>query len=127
MWSEALILALAAGAGIGAFGRRGLAGANTVWVRFLVFYTAILAAIYTALPYKTPWCALGFWHGAILLGGVGAAALVSGLKGRGLKIAAGIVLLTGGGQLAIQAWQAGVEYAANRATRGATRKPRGTF
>ena len=114
VWSEALILALAVGGGFAAFGRRQLPGANAVFVRFLAFYTAILAAIYTALPYKTPWCVLGFWHGAILLAGVGAAALICGLKEPRLKIAAGIVLLTGAVQLAIQAWLAAVPYAADQ-------------
>jgi uncharacterized protein (TIGR03663 family) len=108
IWSEALILLLAVWAGIAAFARRGLPGANSAFVRFLAFYTAILALIYTVLPYKTPWSALGFWHGAILLAGVGAAALLAWLPGRRLKITAGVVLLTGVAQLAFQAWQSSV-------------------
>jgi hypothetical protein len=108
IWSEAIILLLAVGAGIAAFRRRQLPGASLPFVRFLIFYTVILAAIYTALPYKTPWSALGFWHGAILLAGVGAAALPAGLAGRRLKIAAGIILATGAVQLAIQAWQSAI-------------------
>jgi uncharacterized protein (TIGR03663 family) len=113
VWSEALVLALAVWAGVAAFGRREPAGANPAFARFLVFYTALLAAVYTALPYKTPWCALGFWHGAVLLAGVGAAALVGGLRRPRLKIAAVIVLSAGAAQLALQAWQAGVAYAAD--------------
>jgi hypothetical protein len=88
---------------------------SAAFVRFLVFYTAILALIYTVLPYKTPWSALGFWHGAILLAGVGAAALLARLPGRRPKITAWIVLLTGAAQLAVQAWQSAinVKYSAN--------------
>jgi uncharacterized protein (TIGR03663 family) len=108
IWSEALILLLAVGAGIAAFGRRQLPGASRPLVRFILLYTVILAAIYTALPYKTPWSALGFWHGAILLAGVGASALTAGLMGRRLKIAAGIILATGAAQLAVQAWQSAI-------------------
>jgi uncharacterized protein (TIGR03663 family) len=114
VWSEGLILALAVGGSLVAFGRRPLAGANTAFIRFLAFYTGVLTLIYTVLPYKTPWCALGFWHGAILLAGVGAAALLDGLKTPRLKLAAGIILLTGVGQLAFQAWQAAVPYAADQ-------------
>ncbi len=44
-------------------------------VASLATYTVILAALYSILPYKTPWCALGFLHGIILLAGVGSAAL----------------------------------------------------
>src|SRR5208337_4731819 len=104
IWSEALILLLAVCGGIAAFARRGMPGASRAFVRFLVFYTVILAAIYTVLPYKTPWSAAGFWHGAILLAGVGTAALADWLPGRRQKIAAGIVLLTGMAHLAAQAW-----------------------
>ena len=113
IWSEALILVLAVWAGMEAFARRAVPGASTAFVRFLVFYTVILAAIYTVLPYKTPWSALGFWHGAILLAGFGAAALLAWLPGRRLKITGGIVLLAGAAQLGFQAWQSSVKYAAD--------------
>ena len=113
IWSEALILVLAVWAGVTAFARRGAPGANSALVRFLVFYTGILAAIYTVLPYKTPWSALGFWHGAILLAGAGAAALPAALPGRRLKTAGVIVLVTGAAQLAFQAWQNAVRYPAD--------------
>jgi len=108
IWSEALILALAVWGGVGAFARRGAPGASGAFVRFLVFYTAILAVIYTVIPYKTPWSALGFWHGAVLLAGAGAAALPAWLPGRRLKMAGWIVLVTGAAQLAFQAWRSAV-------------------
>jgi len=108
IWSEALILLLAAVAGIGVFARRELAGASAAFVRFLLFYTVILAVIYTVLPYKTPWSVLGFWHGAILLAGVGGVALLAGLRERRLKMAGVIILLTGAAQLAVLAWQSAV-------------------
>jgi predicted membrane-bound mannosyltransferase len=38
-------------------------------VRFLAFYAAVLLAIYSAIPYKTPWCALSFLYAAALLAG----------------------------------------------------------
>jgi uncharacterized protein (TIGR03663 family) len=76
IWSEALILALALlGAGA-AFARKGLADANASFVRFLALYTFALTAAYSFISYKTPWCLLSFWHGMILLAGVGAAVAV---------------------------------------------------
>ena len=45
---------------------------STRWVRFVAVYTLTLTAIYSAIPYKTPWCMLAFLHGYILLAGVGA-------------------------------------------------------
>jgi uncharacterized protein (TIGR03663 family) len=45
-------------------------------LRFIGFYTLILTVVYSIIPYKTPWCMLGFLHGMILLAGVGAVVLV---------------------------------------------------
>ncbi|HRD05844.1 MAG TPA: glycosyltransferase family 39 protein, partial [Verrucomicrobiota bacterium] len=73
VWSEALILALAVAGARAAFVRRGLGDANAGFVRFLAFYAFALMAAYGVISYKTPWCLLGFWHGMILLAGVGAA------------------------------------------------------
>jgi hypothetical protein len=44
-------------------------------LRFLVVYTLLMVIAYTVIPYKTPWCLLGFLHGMILLAGIGAVRL----------------------------------------------------
>ncbi|MEN6424755.1 MAG: flippase activity-associated protein Agl23 [Phycisphaerales bacterium] len=44
-------------------------------VRFLAIYTLAMTIVYSAIPYKTPWCLLSFLTGLILLAGVGAVAL----------------------------------------------------
>ena len=75
-WTEALIVSLAVVGFIAAMTKRGASFANIPLVRFLAFYTFILTVIYSSIPYKTPWCALGFLHGMILLAGVGAVLLV---------------------------------------------------
>lgn len=49
---------------------------NVHLVRFLAAYTLFMLVVYSAIPYKTPWCALSFLHGMVLLAGVGAATLV---------------------------------------------------
>lgn len=38
---------------------------------FIAVYTVALAAAYCIIPYKTPWCMLGFLHGMTLLAGFG--------------------------------------------------------
>jgi predicted membrane-bound mannosyltransferase len=73
---EGLIVFLAAVGFIAAMLRKGPASANTQLLRFIAFYTLILTVIYSAVPYKTPWCVLGFLHGMILLAGVGTVVLV---------------------------------------------------
>jgi uncharacterized protein (TIGR03663 family) len=113
VWSEALILVLAVMGAWAAFARRGLADASASFVRFLALYSFGLAAAYSLILYKTPWCLLSFWHGMILLAGVGAAALLGSMRQRFLRLALGLLLLAGAGHLAWQARLANGEYAAD--------------
>ncbi|MHC4326358.1 MAG: flippase activity-associated protein Agl23 [Planctomycetota bacterium] len=76
IWTEGLIVFLAAIGFIAAMLRKGPASVNIQLLRFIAFYTLIMTAVYSAIPYKTPWCVLGFLHGMILLAGVGAVVLV---------------------------------------------------
>ena len=99
VWSEALILVLAMLGARAAFVRHGLADASASFVRFLALYTFALTAAYSLIPYKTPWCLLGFWHGMILLAGVGAAWLVRGMRRQSSSIALSLLLLIGVGIL----------------------------
>jgi uncharacterized protein (TIGR03663 family) len=112
-WSEALILALALVAAWIGFARKRLGRANASFIRFLALYTFFLAALYSLIAYKTPWCLLGFWHGMLLLAGIGAAVLLRSLRPRPLRLAAGFLLLAGAGHLAWQAWRADTAYAAD--------------
>jgi uncharacterized protein (TIGR03663 family) len=45
--------------------------------RFLAYYTIVLVVLYSAIPYKTPWCLLNFLLGMALLAGIGARAMIS--------------------------------------------------
>ena len=76
IWTEAVIVLLAVVGFIAAMTKKGLSSANVHLLRFIAFYTLVLTVVYSAVPYKTPWCMLGFLHGMILLAGVGAAVLV---------------------------------------------------
>ncbi len=70
VWMDAAVLPLAAAGAWISFRRPAGLG------RFLAVYTTVLAALYCAIPYKTPWCMLGFWHGVLLLAGIGAGELL---------------------------------------------------
>jgi len=109
VWSEGLILILAAVGAVVSF-----AGKNSPLHRFLTLYTIILTAIYSAISYKTPWCLLSFFHGMILLAGVGAVALVEFFRARPLKIVVFTTLLGLAAQLSWQAWRASFVYPADR-------------
>ncbi len=81
-WTEAVILLLAlVGVVAGFFGNCARV-IQPAFVRFLSFFTFGLMGIYTVISYKTPWCALNFWLGAILLAGVGAAVLIESFRDR---------------------------------------------
>jgi uncharacterized protein (TIGR03663 family) len=114
VWSEALILALAAVGAVVAFFSNRTILANSAFARFLAFYTAILTAIYTLISYKTPWCALSFLHGMILLAGLGAAALFRLCRSLPTRALLAAALVAGTSHLAWEAWQASQTYASDR-------------
>ncbi len=126
VWTEASIALLASVGLVAAFVEKGL---NLPWVRFLLkpiaaltskglspenlplarflgAYTVVMTVVYCALPYKTPWCALGFLHGMILLAGVGAMVLVRAAPGHAAKAIVIAALVAAAGHLAWQAWRA---------------------
>jgi len=107
-WSEGFILALAACGWLFVMlplKHTVLPGAHVTFVRWLGFYTVLLASAYSAIPYKTPWCLLGFLHGMILLAGFGAAALVRNVPTMGLKAFSALILLAFACQLGWQAYR----------------------
>ncbi|MGD0816722.1 MAG: flippase activity-associated protein Agl23 [Verrucomicrobiota bacterium] len=105
VWSEGLIAGLAAVGFAAGLAGRCLGPANIILIRIIAFYTLWMTLIYTVMPYKTPWCLLGFWHGTILLAGVGAAALLRWCKAPGLKVGMAILLTAATAQLGWQAWR----------------------
>ena len=109
VWSEGLVLVLAAVGAIVSF-----AGKKSPLHRFLALYTIVLTVIYSAISYKTPWCLLSFFHGMILLAGVGAAALVEFFRARPLKVAVVAALVGLAAQLSWQAWRASFVYSTDR-------------
>jgi predicted membrane-bound mannosyltransferase len=80
-------------------------------VRLVGGYTLVLTLIYTVIPYKTPWCVIGFLHGWILLAGVGVLELWSlGRRWWG-RAAVAVVVAVGSLHLAWQAYQASYVHA----------------
>ena len=107
-WSELLVLTLAIMGFVAALlpeKMRLLPDASVAFVRWLGFYTVVLTAAYTCIPYKTPWCLLGFLHGMILLAGVGAVALIRAVPFVPVKVAVAFILLGAAGQLGWQSYR----------------------
>jgi len=76
VWSEAVIVLLAIAGLSATMARKGISTDNIHLLRFVGFYTVVMTVLYSIIPYKTPWCLLGFLHGMILLAAVGAVAVV---------------------------------------------------
>lgn len=76
VWSEALILILAIVGCAAAFWPRSREDSSPLFMRFVFFYAVISTAIYSLIPYKTPWNMLPFYIGIILLAGSGVAFLL---------------------------------------------------
>lgn len=113
VWTEAAIFILAMIGAVAGFRRSKLAGANASFVRFIALYAFLLTSFYSLLAYKTPWCLLSFWQGAILLAGLGAAVLLSTARHRAGRLALTALLLAAVTHLAWQAWRADTTYAAS--------------
>ena len=103
VWSEAFIVGLAAVGAFAALVGRGLGTASRPLARYVAVYVVLMTVVYSAIPYKTPWCFLGPMHGMVLLAGLGAVALVRGLRWWPLQGVAVVALVAGAGQLACQA------------------------
>ena len=106
LWTEASIAVLSLVGLVPAVLGKGLGRVNPAMVRFLAVYTLLMTLVYSALPYKTPWCALGFFHAMILLAGVGAAVLVRAAPGYAPKALVVALLVAATGHLAWQAHRA---------------------
>jgi uncharacterized protein (TIGR03663 family) len=107
IWTEGLILVLAViGGAAGWVAKRGA-------LRFLGFYTLLMLVTYSAIPYKTPWCLLGFLHGMILLAGAGAVFLVRSLRGAAVRAALGVLLVSAAVHLGWQAFSGSFRFAAD--------------
>lgn len=84
-WNEDII---AAGALLGfffAFQRSGGQSRRPLCI-FLALFTLILLTIYSAIPYKTPWCALNFLYGMALLAGLAGDRILSWTMDRWQKV-----------------------------------------
>jgi uncharacterized protein (TIGR03663 family) len=117
-WTEGVVLALAAVGALSAWVRpraRDLSGAPSreFWTRFLTGNAVIAAAIYSAIPYKTPWNLLPFYVGVIVAAGIGFSAIVQTMSSRVMRGALTAGLVIASGHLGWQAWRASVTYASD--------------
>jgi 4-amino-4-deoxy-L-arabinose transferase-like glycosyltransferase len=112
-WTEALVLGLAAVGAVTAWLRPdATAPRGAFWRRYLTANAAIAVALFSAIPYKTPWNLLPFHAATIVAAGIGVAALARAATRPAIPVlVAGLAI--GAIHLGWQAWQAAVVYAAD--------------
>ncbi|NLN92499.1 MAG: TIGR03663 family protein [Candidatus Hydrogenedens sp.] len=80
---------------------------------FLMVYALVLLALFSAIPYKTPWNVLPAYHGLLLLAGVGAAQITTARFGRIVQALLCLVLLGGAAHMGWQSYQGNFIYDAD--------------
>ena len=106
IWSEAFLLFLAVAGGIAALGHDAGRDGSPRFLRFVLFFTVVTAAVYSLIPYKTPWNLLPFYLGLVILAGNGAALLLRISRFRLVKVLILAVLIPGFADLARQGYRA---------------------
>jgi uncharacterized protein (TIGR03663 family) len=109
-WTEAAIGGLALVALVVTFARGGRSRDEQRCVVLIGIYAVLMIAVYAAIPYKTPWCVLGFLHALILLAGVGGARLLEFSSGRQARPLVGTILAAAVVHLAWLAWESSARY-----------------
>jgi uncharacterized protein (TIGR03663 family) len=116
VWTEAFLLFLAAVGGIAALaGRDTGRDGSPRFLRFILFFTLITAAVYSAVPYKTPWNLLSFYLGLVVLAGSGAVFLLRLARFTPVRIVIAVILLQGFAFQALQAYRANFQKPADPA------------
>lgn len=115
VWSEFAVLFFSIVGIVYAFSRYELDQSKRLLQRFFSLYSIIMVIVYSLIPYKTPWNLLSFYHGFIILAGIGVCSLWnryrSGFK-RGMLIG---VCAIGGTHLLWQTTLMSGEYEAHPA------------
>jgi uncharacterized protein (TIGR03663 family) len=105
-WTEGAVVILAVIGIVLIVTRKGISDFDKYLLDFLAIYTVLMLVIYSALPYKTPWCLLSFYYGMILLAAIGVVAILN-LLGRKLsRLVVSAFLATIAIDLVVQAFTA---------------------
>ncbi|MCX6008380.1 MAG: TIGR03663 family protein, partial [Chloroflexi bacterium] len=113
-WNEDVIIALGAVGLILALFRQAASPDKSGFMRFFAIYTLVLTIIYSAIPYKTPWCVLSFLYGMVILAGWAIDRMIGALQARWGKICAGLfILIFGIASPAVQSWFLNFRYASD--------------
>jgi uncharacterized protein (TIGR03663 family) len=105
-WTEGAVVLLAIIGIVLIVMRKGIGSFDKILLDFLVVFTVLMLIIYSAIPYKTPWCLLSFYYGMILLAAVAVVAILNLLSRMLICIIIGAFIVAIGFDLIIQAFTA---------------------
>ena len=109
IFTEVVIVILAVVGFVFAFKKPSTEESNLSFIRFIAFFTLLMTIAYSAIPYKTPWCMLGFLHGMIILASYGFISLLRSMP-PGVSTYLKIILIAAMTHLAFQSYQANFKY-----------------
>jgi hypothetical protein len=113
-WTEAPVLILALVGGIAAWARPDRSQPEwTFWRRYLATYAILTLALFSAIPYKTPWNLVPFYTAVLATAGLGVAVLARAATSRVAQVALAAGLLLAGVHLTRQAARASVPFGAD--------------
>jgi len=110
VFSEALIVVLAVIGFVAAIRGKFATDIDLRLARFIGFYTFIMTAIYSTIPYKTPWCMLSFLNGMTLLAGIGVVAIIKSVTVMAGRVVIAIILIAVGTHLLWESYSANYKY-----------------
>jgi uncharacterized protein (TIGR03663 family) len=113
VWTEGVIVVLALAGLAAALARRSMPGVDRRLFLSLGFYSLLMVVAYAVIPYKTPWCLLGFLHGLVLLAGVGAVNLFDASRNALVRSLVVAFLVAAAAHLGWQAWAGSFRFEAD--------------
>jgi uncharacterized protein (TIGR03663 family) len=114
LWTEVLVLVLAAVGAVTAWTTLDPSQPEAAfWGRYLTGAAALILAIYSVIPYKTPWNLLPFYALTIASAGIGVSVLARATRSRRAHVFLAGAVAIGSAHLGWQAWRASVVYASD--------------
>jgi len=115
LWTEMFVVLMGLAGFIFAFRKRQFVNESKSLLRFIALYTLIMTVAYSIIPYKTPWCLLGFFSGMIILAGYGISSILSVNSSVPLKTILILVFIAAGVHLGFMSYLGNTKYASSPA------------
>jgi hypothetical protein len=114
VWTEGLVLVLAAAGAVAAWAPLDPWRSEAAfWRRYVTGAAALTLAIFSAIPYKTPWNLVPFYVLTIVAAGIGVATLARATVSRAAHGLLACLVAIVAAHLGWQAWRASVVYASD--------------